>query len=136
MESSYVTEICRVLFWYCCQQRDCDSSGNPTQAKRSGEASQAIADFFQTVKISNGHKLYLECHGIGSPTVILESGLRTRGFAGSREARPRVYLRSARDAPNPGEVSRSDLASMPRTALDVVHDLYALLHAADSDLMC
>ncbi len=122
-------------------------SGSAAQAKRSVEASPAIADFSRMVEISNGHKLYLECHGTGSPTVILESGLRTRGDNWSRVdllshpgapvlpevaklARVCTYDRPGTTL-NPGEVSRSDPASMPRTALDVVHDLHALLRAAD-----
>lgn len=121
-------------------------SGTAAQAKQAGEASPTIADFSRTVEISKGHKLYLECRGTGSPTVILESGLRTRGDNWSRvdllshpgaAVLPEVAKLArvcAYDRPgttlNPGEVSRSDPASMPRTALDVVHDLHALLHKA------
>jgi pimeloyl-ACP methyl ester carboxylesterase len=122
-------------------------SGNAAQANPSGEAYPAIADFSRTVQITNGHKLYLECRGTGSPTVIFESGLRTRGDNWSRVdllshpgapvlpevakfARVCTYDRPGTTL-NPGEVSRSDPASMPRTALDVVHDLHALLHVAE-----
>jgi pimeloyl-ACP methyl ester carboxylesterase len=122
-------------------------SGGAAQRRRSGEASPAISDFSGTVEIGNGHKLYIECHGGGPPTVILESGLRTRGDNWSRVdllSRPGAPVspevaKLARvctyDRPGttlgPGQVSRSDPASMPRTAMDVVHDLHALLHAAD-----
>ena len=122
-------------------------SSGAVQAKQLGERPSAIADFSRTVEINNGHKLYLECHGTGAPTIILESGLRTRGDNWSRVdllsqpgaavlpevaklARVCTYDRPGTTL-NPGEVSRSDPASTPRTALDVVHDLHALLRAAD-----
>jgi pimeloyl-ACP methyl ester carboxylesterase len=121
--------------------------GAAAQAQQSSGASSATADFSRSVEISSGHKLYLECRGSGPPTVILESGLRTRGDNWSRAdllshpgapvlpevakfARVCTYDRPGTTL-NAGEVSRSDPAPMPRTALDVVHDLHALLHAAD-----
>src|SRR5580658_11231124 len=87
-----------------------------------------------------------ECHGAGPPTVVLESGLRTRGDNWSRAdllshgggpvlqevakfARVCTYDRPGTTL-NAGEVSRSDPAPMPRTALNVVRDLHALLRAA------
>jgi hypothetical protein len=39
------------------------STANPTKE-----------DFAKQIDIGGGRKLYLECHGTGSPTVILESG--------------------------------------------------------------
>jgi pimeloyl-ACP methyl ester carboxylesterase len=120
--------------------------GGAAQAGQSSETSPADADFAGTVDTGNGRKLFLECHGSGSPTVILESGLRTRGDNWNRTdllsrggapvlqevakfARVCTYDRPGTTL-NPGEVSRSDPASMPRTALNVVRDLHALLHAA------
>ncbi|MGB9467591.1 MAG: alpha/beta hydrolase [Candidatus Acidiferrum sp.] len=119
---------------------------NAAQLKPSDEASSATSDFSGAVDIGNGRKLHLECSGAGFPTVILESGLRTRGDNWSRtdllsHGGAPVLQEAAKfvrvctyDRPgttlNPGEVSRSDAAPMPRTALNVVHDLHALLHAA------
>jgi pimeloyl-ACP methyl ester carboxylesterase len=116
------------------------------QAKQADEASPLDADFAGTVDLSNGRKLFIECHGAGSPTVILESGLRTRGDNWGRAdllahggaavlpevakfARVCTYDRPGTTL-NAGEVSRSDPAPMPRTALNVVRDLHALLRAA------
>jgi hypothetical protein len=45
----------------------------------------APADFASHVDVGGGRQLYLECRGTGSPTVILESGLRVRGDNWSRE---------------------------------------------------
>jgi pimeloyl-ACP methyl ester carboxylesterase len=121
-------------------------AGHAAQTKEPGETSAADADFAGTVDAGNGRKLFLECHGRGSPTIILESGLRTRGDNWSRAdllshggapvlqevakfARVCSYDRPGTTL-NPGEVSRSDSAPMPRTALNVVRDLHALLHAA------
>ena len=121
-------------------------AGRGAQANQAGETLAADADFSGTVDTGNGRKLFLECHGSGSPTVILESGLRTRGDNWSRAdllshggapvlqevakfARVCTYDRPGTTL-NPGEVSRSDPAPMPRTALNVVRDLHALLRAA------
>jgi pimeloyl-ACP methyl ester carboxylesterase len=129
----------------------CDSgilipAGLGAQGSQAGETSPADADFAGTVDTGNGRKLFLECHGSGSPTVILESGLRTRGDNWNRPdlltkggapvlqevakfARVCTYDRPGTTL-NPGEVSRSDPAPMPRTALNVVRDLHLLLRAA------
>jgi pimeloyl-ACP methyl ester carboxylesterase len=121
-------------------------AGRGAQANQAGETSAADADFAGTIDTGNGRKLFLECHGSGSPTVILESGLRTRGDNWNRAdllshggapvlqevakfARVCTYDRPGTTL-NPGEVSRSDPAPMPRTALNVVRDLHALLRAA------
>jgi hypothetical protein len=42
-----------------------------------GQASEG--DFAGRVSLSDGRRLYLECHGAGGPTVIFEAGLRSRG---------------------------------------------------------
>jgi pimeloyl-ACP methyl ester carboxylesterase len=114
------------------------------QSTAPGDA--ASGDFARAVDLGNGRKLYLECHGVGTATVILESGLRTRGDNWSRPdllsrngepvlpevakfARVCTYDRPGTTL-NPGEVSRSDTAPMPRTAVNVVRDLHMLLHAA------
>ena len=114
--------------------------------RQSAETSGAAGDFSGTVDLGQGRRIYLECRGAGSPTVILESGLRTRGDNWSRAdllshggdavlpeiakfARVCTYDRPGTTL-NPGEVSRSDPAPMPRTAMDVAQDLHALLHAA------
>ncbi len=116
------------------------------QTKQPAEAFATGADFSGTVDLGNGRKLFLECRGTGAPTVVFESGLRTRGDNWSRvdllshggdAVLPEVakFARAcAYDRPgstlNPGEVSRSDPAPMPRTALNVARDLHALLRAA------
>jgi pimeloyl-ACP methyl ester carboxylesterase len=121
-------------------------AGRGARANQAGETSATDADFAGTVDTGNGRKLFLECYGSGSPTVILESGLRTRGDNWNRAdllshggapvlqevakfARVCTYDRPGTTL-NPGEVSRSDPAPMPRTALNVVRDLHALLRAA------
>ena len=122
------------------------SGGNAVGPQQSGQPSAARGDFSGSFAIAGGRKLYLECRGAGAPTVVLESGLRTRGdnwdradllSHGGAAVSPEV-AKFARvctyDRPgttlNAGEVSRSDAAAMPRTAMDVVEDLHALLQAA------
>jgi len=105
----------------------------------------ATGDFAGLVDLPNGHRLYLECHGSGSPTVIFEAGLRSRGdiWESSRAGGagtgvfPRVtpythaciYDRPGTLAQFPC-VSRSDPVPMPRSTGDVATDLHALLGAA------
>jgi pimeloyl-ACP methyl ester carboxylesterase len=106
--------------------------------------SPADGDFAGRVAIEGGRKLYIECHGSGSPTVILESGLRSRGdiWTWSVEGDdtgvlPRVspfthtciYDRPGTLAHYP-YVSRSDPVTMPRSTGEAVADLHALLSTA------
>jgi len=120
----------------------------PARAAQANQTTDASSGGFQKrVDIGNGRKLYMECHGEGAATVILESGLRTRGDNWSRSdllshggqpvmpeiakfGRVCTYDRPGTTL-NPGEVSRSDQAPMPRTAIKVVRELHVLLHAAN-----
>ncbi|WP_433029274.1 alpha/beta fold hydrolase [Actinomycetospora sp. CA-053990] len=109
------------------------------------------ADFAGLVDVG-GRNLYLECHGSGSPTVVLQSGFPNaadiwsvgverppsvmqgvaafaRVCAYDRPGSTRISTPEGlpADQPTPG---RSDQAPMPRTAADVVAELHALLAAA------
>jgi len=104
----------------------------------------AAANFAGLIDIGDGRKMYLECNGSGSPTVILESGYRNDADIWSTELelgmktvfsgvakftrvcaydRPGTFL----DADHLG---RSTSVPMPRTARDLVSDLHSLLQAA------
>lgn len=103
-------------------------------------------DFAGLVGIGHGRSIYLECHGSGSPTVILEAGLRSRSdFWSEREpeapAGPTVLPGVASftrvctyDRPGTTlgatEFSRSSPVPMPRTAADAVVELHQVLRAA------
>ena len=107
-------------------------------------------DFAGLVEIGGGRRLYLECAGQGSPTVLLEAGYRspatvwtddlvqpddprTMVFAGvARFTRVCAYERPGADAVVDGafQPSRSDAAPMPRSAESVIADLNALLQTA------
>jgi pimeloyl-ACP methyl ester carboxylesterase len=109
----------------------------------------AAGDFAGSVDIG-GRSLYMECRGRGSPTVILEAGFRSRAdywiddliqpdaprtmvFPGvAAFSRVCAYDRPGTTTFIDGTLlpSRSDPVSMPRTALESVHDLHALLQAA------
>jgi pimeloyl-ACP methyl ester carboxylesterase len=109
----------------------------------------AEGDFAGLVDIG-GRSLYLECRGSGSPTVLLEAGFRSRADYWTADLiqpdAPRTMVFPgvaaftrvcAYDRPGTTSVvdgalqpSRSDPVSMPRTALDSVHDVHALLEAA------
>jgi len=118
-------------------------------ASQTASAVAAEGDFAALVDIG-GRSLYLECRGSGSPTVILEAGFRSRADYWTDDLiqpdAPRTMVFSgvaaftcvcAYDRPGTTtffdgvlQPSRSDPATMPRTALDSVHDLHALLQAA------
>jgi pimeloyl-ACP methyl ester carboxylesterase len=112
----------------------------------------AHGDFAGLVDIGGGHKLFLECHGSGGPTVILQSGYGnagdiwneadanppavapgvarfTRECAYDRPGSLRVRTDTGAPAPS-GLPGRSDSAPMPRTAADVATELHTLLATA------
>ena len=115
-------------------------------------AHAAPADLAGLVDIGGGRKMYLECHGTGRPTVLLEAGSRATARYWTDDLRhpqaPRLMVLPAVAATTrvcaydrPGtyaafegdeEVhpSRSDPVPQPRTAPAVVADLHALLGAA------
>ncbi|HET6832146.1 MAG TPA: alpha/beta hydrolase [Solirubrobacterales bacterium] len=116
------------------------ASGSP-QAAASGPAH---GGFRKRVTIHDGRKLFIACRGRGSPTVVLEAGTGDLArvwslppFGPGRAVLPAI-ARFTRvcvyDRPGtymlPDEFSRSDPVAMPRTALDIVLDLRALLRAA------
>jgi pimeloyl-ACP methyl ester carboxylesterase len=134
------------------------SSAVADQSAPAASAPAAQGDFAGLIDIG-GHRLYLECYGAGSPTVVLEAGLADRADIWSRDlhepagnrtmvlpgvasfTRVCAYDRPGTTAEVAGDVSppaadeaflpsRSDPVPMPRTAKDVVADLHGLLRAA------
>lgn len=78
----------------------------------------------------NGHSLYIECVGTGSPTIVLETGEggTVREFSQIQKKLAELTTTCAYDRANNGQ---SDKVATPRTAKDVVEDLHALLAAAE-----
>jgi pimeloyl-ACP methyl ester carboxylesterase len=99
-------------------------------------------DFAGLVDVGGGRKMYLQCRGTGSPTVVLVAGLRgsAEDWNLAGKPGPRVFPEVARftrvcayDRPGTpvGEKpSRSDPVPQPTTAGAAVADLHALLTAA------
>jgi pimeloyl-ACP methyl ester carboxylesterase len=120
-----------------------------TQLPGNARASHAIdvsrGDFAGLVEIQAGRRLYLECRGKGSPTVVLEAGggdtsdvwsLRLPDShqtpvmsAVARYTRVCAYDRPGTVTPS-GQPSRSDPVPLPRPLSQMVGDLHALLGAA------
>jgi pimeloyl-ACP methyl ester carboxylesterase len=114
-----------------------------------GPASAASGDFAELVDIG-GRRLYLECHGTGSPTVVLVAGYDDSAFVWAEDLvqpeAPRTMVLPGVAAfthvcvyDRPGTVahlgdsvrtSRSDPVPQPSTAPDAVADLHTLLHVA------
>ena len=116
-----------------------------TEETSQGSASKPASDNFAgLIDIGAGRKMYLECSGSGSPTVILESGYRNDADIWSAELEPGmspVFSQVARftrvcayDRPgtflDADHLGRSAPVPMPRTARDLVSDLHAVLQTA------
>jgi pimeloyl-ACP methyl ester carboxylesterase len=99
-------------------------------------------DFAGLVDVGGGRKMYLECRGKGSPTVVLVAGLRGSGadWNIAEKPGPRVFREIAKftrvcaydrpGTPVDNKPSRSDPVPQPTTAGTAVADLHALLTAA------
>lgn len=83
-----------------------------------------------TFDLPNGRSLYIECHGSGSPTIVLEAGEATPGnyMSDFQKILARDYMTCTYDRAN---IGASDSAPTPRSATDVVNDLHQLLATAD-----
>ena len=116
----------------------------PEGTSQSSASKPASDNFAGLIDIGAGRKMYLECSGSGSPTVILESGYRNDADIWSAELEPGmspVFSQVARftrvcayDRPgtflDADHLGRSTPVPMPRTARDLVSDLHALLQTA------
>src|SRR6516164_1638948 len=100
--------------------------------------------FAKRVDIGGGRMMYIECHGSGSPTVVLMSGAgaASDSWHAADQKGPTVYDEIQKTTrvcayDRPGVVhrdqtfSRSDPVPQPTSAQDGVDDLVALLKAAD-----
>lgn len=115
--------------------------------RQAAPASPSKGDFAGSVKIGDGRSLYMECSGEGSPTVMLENGLRSRGdfwATALDDTTPTPYVLPGvaeftrvctYDRPGTtlgfDEFSRSTPVPMPRTAKDTVRDLNLLIRKGD-----
>jgi pimeloyl-ACP methyl ester carboxylesterase len=112
--------------------------------------SAANQDFAGLVDIGGGHRLYLECRGSGSPTVVLVAGYRASarywtddlqhpdaprlmvlpGVSGFTRVcaydRPGTYAEAGDD----DLIGRSDAVPQPRSVPEVAGELHALLQSA------
>jgi CubicO group peptidase (beta-lactamase class C family)/pimeloyl-ACP methyl ester carboxylesterase len=113
-------------------------------SQSTAPASGGSDNFAGLIDIGAGRKMYLECSGSGSPTVILESGYRNDADIWSTEFEPGIspvfsqvakFTRvCAYDRPgtflDADHLGRSTPLPMPRTARELVSDLHALIQAA------
>ncbi len=123
-----------------------NTRGTPTSqpGQHRTVAVSAPENFARSIDIGAGRKMFLECRGSGSPTVILESGYRNdadiwsteleRGMSSVFPEVARFTRVCAYDRPgtflDKDHFGRSTPAPMPRTARDLVSDLHNLLQAA------
>ena len=111
-----------------------------------GTSTGSSGSFARTFDVGGGRRMFLECQGTGSPTVVFEAGYRNRGDVWSAQPDPKHPIRTVEPAvakftrvctyDRPGttldvdKTSRSDPVPNPRTARDVVADLHTLLATA------
>ncbi len=114
------------------------------RTSQSTAPAPASANSAGLIEIGADRKMYLECSGSGSPTVILESGYRNDADIWSAELEPGmspVFSQIAKftrvcayDRPgtflDADHLGRSTPVPMPRSARDLVSDLHALLQTA------
>jgi pimeloyl-ACP methyl ester carboxylesterase len=81
----------------------------------------------------NGHDLYYECHGHGTPTVVLEPGLDGTHLAWQWVQPELAGTTHVCSYDRAGLGLSSGAAPMRRTAQDVVDDLHTLLRIAGID---
>ena len=108
----------------------------------AGAQAAQSGDFAGLVDIGGGRKMYLECRGTGSPTVVLVAGLRASAddWTVANKPAPTVFAETAKltrvcaydrpGTPVGEEPSRSDPAPQPTTAGQAAADLDALLAAS------
>jgi pimeloyl-ACP methyl ester carboxylesterase len=125
-------------------ERTFKSAPTPQPTSHSTTPASASDNFARLIDIGAGRKMFLECRGFGSPTVILESGYRNDADIWSAELEPgmsTVFPAVARftrvcayDRPgtflDKDHLGRSTPVPMPRTARDLVSDLHVLLQKA------
>lgn len=81
--------------------------------------------------VGGGRRLFLRCTGTGGPTVVFDNGLTADWYDLQNQLSPLTRVCSYDPARQAGPLGRSDPAPGPRTGLDRVRDLHALLGAAD-----
>jgi pimeloyl-ACP methyl ester carboxylesterase len=80
--------------------------------------------------VGGGRRLFLRCTGTGSPTVVFDNGLTADWYDVQNQLYSLTRVCSYDPARQAGPLGRSDPAPGPRTGLDRVRDLHALLAAA------
>ncbi len=77
-----------------------------------------------------GRRLFLRCTGSGGPTVVFENGLTVDWYDLQNQLSGLTRVCSYDPARQAGPLGRSDPAPGPRTGIDRIRDLHALLAAA------
>jgi pimeloyl-ACP methyl ester carboxylesterase len=80
--------------------------------------------------VGGGRRLFLRCTGTGSPTVVFDNGLTADWYDLQNQLSPLTRVCSYDPARQAGPLGRSDPAPGPRTSVDRVRDLHAVLGAA------
>jgi pimeloyl-ACP methyl ester carboxylesterase len=112
---------------------DAPEAANPSTSTAPSSADAPSVD--GSFEVEGGRKLAIRCWGEGSPTIVLETGHPNPGgiqdFEGSpfvaelvKRSRVCAYDRAGTGASDPAP-------NRPRSADDVVQDLYVLLDAAE-----
>ena len=93
----------------------------------------AIADFpppGKMVSIGAGRRIQIDCRGIGSPTVVFESGFGPGGPTSWSSVQQDVAGTTRSCSYSRAGIMWSDPASTPRSPYNIAADLHSALHAA------
>ena len=102
--------------------------GRRAPHRRHGWRSHSAGDAGERLR-GPGRSLHVNCHGAGSPTVVLEAGLSDSSVIWSRVL-PRVARTTRVCAYDRAGQGWSEEGSLPHDAVQAAHDLHALLDAA------
>ena len=102
-----------VLFLVCILPAGPASQATAAQVATSAAASPAATGDFSGLIDIGGRKLYLECRGQGSPTVILEAGAGARADVWSRD---NLHPAGARTMVLPGVAAFTRVCAYERPA--------------------
>lgn len=93
------------------------------------QVGDAYTQAHQRIEVEPGRRMNLYCIGSGSPTVVFDSGLSDWSNTWAL-IQPAVATRTHACSYDRAGMGYSDRATQPRTPLNIVHDLHALLERA------
>jgi alpha/beta hydrolase fold len=121
-----------VLALAACSSPGGDDAAPAPEPESSTTTTSAVGVIAERFDIGGGQELYLQCEGVGSPTILLEAGDES-GAEDWRSVMPGLVGETRTCAYDRAGTGQSDEASGCRQLDDIVGDLEALLEVAGID---